>query len=301
MQLLFIMSSFEWKINGLLLEAMKAAEHGTAFHSPTFNMNSCIFLLEIYPNHSGYNKTLTPGIVKVNLHVKKGQPTFKKMNVVASVSFLETNKSGYMTLEILDSYIKTGSGLGNLQLNGMENSIIQQCQSLFTIKFRMEVIQTFDHDGNDITHVFKKNDEFKQPEKASHSIISQIEALWKKFDIMQNRMSQIELKINEEQKWSESKLTEENMNKLDINVNNNNNIDTKTQKLKLWLEHEVKCPQYLNVFIENAIDDLQTASLLTMDTIKAMGIDKIGHQIKIFHQVTKLKEKREGSDETLLL
>ena len=48
--------------------------------------------------------------------------------------------------------------------------------------------------------------------------------------------------------------------------------------------------EYFDLFIASGIEDLSTASLLTMETIKGMGIDKIGHQMKILNQVIKLKQ-----------
>ena len=62
------------------------------------------------------------------------------------------------------------------------------------------------------------------------------------------------------------------------------------ENLKSWLKNKVQLPQYFDVFISNGIEDLQTASLLTMNAIKSIGIDKIGHQMKILNQVIELKE-----------
>eukprot|EP01083_Nonionella_stella_P092329 258441_1 len=242
------MSSFEWKIEGLLLKAMKAAQFKTCFSGPTFDMYGCSFFLEIYPNGTGYNKPKESGVVRVNLHLKKGQPPFEfkgQMNAVMSVSLVETNKFGYITLSIEDSYFKSGIGLGNLRLNGAQNSTIQNCQS-FTVKFEMEVIQAFDSTGTDITYRFKQLDESKDPAEA--------------------------------QQPSQTKSI-----------------------TKVMVRERRKMCKYWNLFIENGIDDLQTAALLTMDTIKAIGIEKIGHQIKILHHITRLKENNEGMSYTAIL
>ena len=67
-------------------------------------------------------------------------------------------------------------------------------------------------------------------------------------------------------------------------------MDPEKQKLKTWLEDKVGLPQYFDIFIDAGIEDLATASLLTMETIKGMGIDKIGHQMKILNGIVKLKE-----------
>merc|ERR1711920_250511 len=69
-----------------------------------------------------------------------------------------------------------------------------------------------------------------------------------------------------------------------------NNQNPKRTQLRVWLEDKVGLGQYFDVFVDNGIEDLSTAKLLTMQTLKAIGIDKIGHCMKILHQVPALNK-----------
>ena len=170
----------------------------------------------------------------------------------------------------------------------------------------IEINAIFDKDGKNITMEYIKNDESKSNANNDaadselntaklDSIATQIQTLTNVVQQLQQKMNDIELRMDEEQKNDDGaridkiekqiKIIEQNVNKLLLN-----NIDPETQKLKSWLEDKVGLPQYVDTFIESGIDDLSTASLLTMDTIKGMGIDKIGHQMKILNQISKLKQ-----------
>ena len=125
---------------------------------------------------------------------------------------------------------------------------------------------------------------------------SRINELASQMAQMQKSINDMQLKMNEEKKendddrfdkiMNEIKSMKQNINKLTMN----NNINPEQQKLKSWLEDKVKLPEYYDIFIENGIEDLSTASLLTMEGIEGMGIDKVGHQMKILSQVVKLKQ-----------
>ena len=73
------------------------------------------------------------------------------------------------------------------------------------------------------------------------------------------------------------------------NMTNNGDMNDEQQRLKEWLDDKEKLPQYFELFISNGIGDLETASLLTKEGLKSMGIDIVGHQMRILHQVAKLK------------
>ena len=119
-------------------------------------------------------------------------------------------------------------------------------------------------------------------------------------------MDDMESRMNEEQKDNQ---IENRMNKMEKEIKSikqnvkellANNINPEKVKLKSWLENTVGLPQYYEIFIEAGIEDLLTVSLLKMETIKEIGVDKIGHQIKILHQIDRLYQndnqpKHEGT------
>eukprot|EP01083_Nonionella_stella_P184723 671698_1 len=63
------------------------------------------------------------------------------------------------------------------------------------------------------------------------------------------------------------------------------------QEVIEWLTDVVHLSQYLDIFKREAIEDLEIVKRLTMDTLTLMGITKIGHQLKILHQIDIMKQK----------
>ena len=111
--------------------------------------------------------------------------------------------------------------------------------------------------------------------------VEKLSAMFKK---MQSRVDRIELRLIEEQK--ENKAMRERMDKL----SGKKNANPKRQKLKTWLEEKVGLPQYFDLFIENGIDDMLTAKLLTAGTLRDIGVEKIGERMKILHYVSLLNQ-----------
>eukprot|EP01084_Bolivina_argentea_P020085 37381_1 len=73
-------------------------------------------------------------------------------------------------------------------------------------------------------------------------------------------------------------------------VQQQQHINPEQQKLKSWLETAVKLPEYYKVFIDNGIDELSVAALITAESLDEMGIDKIGHQLILLNKVNQLKK-----------
>ena len=85
------------------------------------------------------------------------------------------------------------------------------------------------------------------------------------------------------------------MNKLSEKLN----MNPKRQKFKAWLEQKVELPQFYDLFIENAIEDLSTVQSLTKEELKEIGIDKIGHLKKIMSCIAELdRHNDEGKGTT---
>ena len=82
-----------------------------------------------------------------------------------------------------------------------------------------------------------------------------------------------------------------------IAIQNTNSIDNNNKsqeaaeelKLKKWMESEVKLPQYFELLIENGFEDMESIKDITMDHLRDMGIDKIGHRLKFMKSVAALK------------
>ena len=98
---------------------------------------------------------------------------------------------------------------------------------------------------------------------------------------LKNTINDIQLELNEEEK-----------NKDD---DNNNEISEK-DKIKLWLENTVKLPEYFDKFIEDGVDEFDTILLLDHNTLKDIGINKVGHRLKILNQINILKQKNNNNN-----
>ena len=74
-------------------------------------------------------------------------------------------------------------------------------------------------------------------------------------------------------------------------------LSPEQQKLKSWLENTVKLPDYFDVLIEGGIDDLETLSMLTKNELNDIGINKVGHQVKILSAAKKLGAQQNDAAE----
>ena len=129
------------------------------------------------------------------------------------------------------------------------------------------------------------------------SLTTKMDKLLTNFQNMEQRISDIELRMNEEQKENANNdkidklINDMNRMKQEMKrIASHNNVNPEQQKLKAWLEDKVKLPEYYDLFIENGIEDLDTVKILTMEGLKGMGIDKVGHQMKMLSQIVKLNE-----------
>merc|ERR1712113_733335 len=87
------------------------------------------------------------------------------------------------------------------------------------------------------------------------------------------------------QEMNEMKETLKRMTvKMSVNEEN-----TEEAIFKKWVVDTLKYPEYFDLFIENGVDTLNVAKLLTKNELKAIGINKIGHQLKIMDAIQALK------------
>eukprot|EP01084_Bolivina_argentea_P090051 162323_1 len=63
-----------------------------------------------------------------------------------------------------------------------------------------------------------------------------------------------------------------------------------------WLCNKCLLPQYFETFIEHGIEDLSVVKLLTIEELNDLGIDKMGHKLKILHEIDELKQCNQVND-----
>ena len=58
-----------------------------------------------------------------------------------------------------------------------------------------------------------------------------------------------------------------------------------------WLTNIVKLPQYISSFSENAFDNLEIIKEVRMNDLKELGIDLMGHRIRIMKEIANLNKE----------
>jgi len=285
-------ASYSWKITDhSLVKQIKEARAGQSFYSPTFLLFNLGWKMEIIPNNlkNGQSKT------SMYLCLKALPPNVKLIQLERTYSIGEdlvyTNDSRLSHNSMWCKSWTNNEGI-------YARSIIEN-NNEFTFKIDIELYAVYDQNDNDITHKYlylqnAPNEKMKMNDSSSiklDSLVVQMEKMTSAIQKIQSRMKQIELKLVKEQKgnnlddvFKEIDALKKTVNKLSEKVN------PKRQQLRAWMEEKVKLPQYYDVLIENGIEDLSTAKLLTMETLKGIGIEKIGHCMKILHAVALMNE-----------
>ena len=291
------------------------------FSSPIFRMFNSTWCIKLYPNGTGHPTDRScDGTFNMYAHLLHRSQNIKSMKIRRKYTFLEANIIDIQWTEVLneDDYLTTGWPTGTLK-----TSRVQKYEQ-FTIMVCLELLCAYDTNDKDITDELlpkqetqsAMNDDEKEHEIRSlkHQIQrmkqtqkQQEESINKMIlnvDKIRKKVNDIVMRINEEEKgdderfdkiMDEIKLLKQGLKSLSVDGDKHNMlwIDPEKQKLRSWLNYNVKLPEYYDIFIENAIDSLDTVRLLTLDGIKGMGIDKVGHQMKILYAIKVLNQNND--------
>ena len=75
-----------------------------------------------------------------------------------------------------------------------------------------------------------------------------------------------------------------------INGDEDGKEEMEEEKLRKWLEDIVRLPQYYEILVDQGFEDLESMKDITMDNLKEIGIDKLGHRSKIFKYAQQLND-----------
>eukprot|EP01084_Bolivina_argentea_P024871 46304_1 len=124
---------------------------------------------------------------------------------------------------------------------------------------------------------------------SNHNILTEIQSKILKLD---KQMIDLRLIMCEEKKnddldviKDEIKLLKQMIDKIQLKNKRSNIKYTEMQK---WMTEVVKLPEYIDLFINNGLEDMNIIKDITMETLTVIGIQKIGHKMKIIKQVAKL-------------
>ena len=79
---------------------------------------------------------------------------------------------------------------------------------------------------------------------------------------------------------------EKNQNELQLTINQRH------QSVKQWLSSKCLLPQYYDKFIQNGFEDISIIKLITdtQQILHQLGIKKVGHKLKIAHEIKMLQQ-----------
>ena len=67
--------------------------------------------------------------------------------------------------------------------------------------------------------------------------------------------------------------------------------NVKEKAMKRWMRDIVGLPQYIDLLIGNGMDNLDIIKYITGQNLEGIGIDKVGHRIKIVKEIEILNRR----------
>eukprot|EP01084_Bolivina_argentea_P133447 235512_1 len=123
---------------------------------------------------------------------------------------------------------------------------------------------------------------------------ARLDSLTSKVDELSKQLNDIRLLLTEEQKDDNLSDIKKEMEMMKQNIQNlmDRNNSPKPEKenaVNVWLRDVVKLPEYIDLFMQNGMDDMTVIEDITMNELNQIGIDKLGHKMRILKAVAKLK------------
>lgn len=156
--------------------------------------------------------------------------------------------------------------------DGILGTVLSKLEAVYSKVMRLEE-RMVDLEGNRAHGPWSKELSPSEEEKEGEMVIlGKVEAMMRRMNMMEQRMQR-------------------------MNGAGGPGPAQDAEQLRAWLVDKVRLPEYYDHFTSNGIDDLATAALLTADSLLQIGVDKIGHQMKIMNAVGKLR-MNEGNTES---
>ena len=123
-------------------------------------------------------------------------------------------------------------------------------------------------------------------------LFSLIDKLWtmQTLETLQQKMTEMESAM----KRISTDL--ESIKKLLSNTHHDSDATVEVIRFRKWMEETVKLPQYIGMLIEHGFDDIESLGEATEDHLKSIGIDKLGHRIKIIRLAKEFCLATEGGE-----
>ena len=266
-----------WQIiDPQLLSRMKAARAGEGFRSPIFWMHNFRWELKCFPNGDNSQRA---GSVLLFLYLVALSPKIDAVQIDRGYTLVETNttKRNHTTTLTHDKMYAHSWKMAKAKTTEL------QPLSQVTFKVNINLRSVFDKNGRDVTRQFVSHQDSWTDAipvtRYQQSLEDKLDSLLLRMDEMQDdidRIQTLHCKVEEMEKQMSS-----------FALHNDGNPER--QKLKRWLTDKVKLPEYFELFIENGVEDLCTVQLLDEESLRGIGMDKIGHRLKMIHHIEALK------------
>eukprot|EP00484_Ammonia_sp_Unknown_P002633 CAMPEP_0197055342 /NCGR_PEP_ID=MMETSP1384-20130603/63515_1 /TAXON_ID=29189 /ORGANISM="Ammonia sp." /LENGTH=269 /DNA_ID=CAMNT_0042488887 /DNA_START=22 /DNA_END=831 /DNA_ORIENTATION=- len=253
---------FTWK-----LDTSKVQMEGNCYNSDIFCLIGQRWQMKFYKNHAS-----APGNATITLYLVDLPPNISQITVRRKIHILETN-----TISDQTKIFKDGKGQG-WPKGTLSSKHIEHMQH-FTIQLRMVLISKYEkHEHGDKLAVRQSDAECVSFESRLHALSTQMAVLIKSVGSMHHILNDIQSQLNRKQFAFDCKQPHISGAAAD-------------DGFMRWLQHIVKLPEYYHLFVENGLDSLDTVQMVTADTLRTIGITKVGHQMKILHQIRVLQQE----------
>ena len=172
--------------------------------------------------------------------------------------------------------------------------------SSFAFGVELQLAAVYNHEDQDIVDQYIANSGKSAipPTAPSSNIMESLQALTARVDSLAAAVEAIQIRLGEEEKENTNDLQQQideikaTLQKLTVK---SDVIEDNTEEaiFKKWVVNTLKYPEYYELFVENGVDTLNVAKLLTKSELKAIGINKSGHQLKIMECIQALKQSED--------
>ena len=117
---------------------------------------------------------------------------------------------------------------------------------------------------------------------------------------MSKQMNDLRLLLTEEKKSEGMDDIKKEMQIMKQNINNlmnnqSSKANGKENPVAVWLRSIVNLPEYIDLFMESGLDDMGIIEDVGANVLVEIGIDKVGHRMRILKAVRQLKQPQKPS------
>ena len=311
----FPSTSYTWKID-TAKDTLRDHRSGQGYQGADISMFGLRWHFRFVLSH--HNK----GYAVLCLDLCKMPPVFSSFTLKCTSAFQELGFDHTMD-EIVFGQRNANSQYMTWLLwprNGLTTNVVEEFTT-FTFKIEVVLLEVHDLDLNNVIEQYMTgqvgaglaHDGQKVQDIALaarlNSLEKQVKQLAEDVGRINETQQQIQLKMimHDDQKADDANINlQQQVNELAVNVNKllSGGAQSNSEKdvFKDWVQHVLKLPEYLDLFVMNGVETLGVAAMLTTNELSMIGIEKIGHKMQILRAIAVLNQGKNPStaEESLL-